>query len=157
GHPAAALHPAPDGADGRFAPVDGILPGALRGLHEGLERDRLAFLDHYGEIWAAVGGPARGGPRTRLDWGRLNQILRFADAMLAGGIPADFAEFGVWKGGGCSAGAKQWGGAGASTRRVLGFVSFQGVPAPDAQRDGMFAAGLFGDADLGEIQAFMEA
>jgi O-methyltransferase len=45
----------------------------------------------------------------------------------------------------------------ASPRRVLGFDSFCGLPAPDARRDGMLEAGVFGDVALGEIRAFMDA
>lgn len=167
GHPAAGLHPAPDGSDGRFAPLDGLSPHALRGLIAGLEADRREFLERYGEIWRAVGDCRR----TRLDWGRMNQILRFADAAIADGIEGDFTEFGVWKGGVCYAVAKRWGSREARrentdveatsvarvARRILGFDSFCGVPAPDAQRDGMFDMGLFGDVDVAEIRAFMDA
>lgn len=149
GHPAASLHPTPDGSDGRFAPLEGVAPHALRALDAGLEEDRRAFLDDYGAVWAAVGNCAR----TRLDWPRMNQALRFADAVLADGIAGDFAEFGVWKGGVCYGVASRW--AGAPDRRILGFDSFCGLPEPDQQRDGLFDAGLFGDVDLCEIRAFM--
>ncbi|MFG0285588.1 MAG: TylF/MycF/NovP-related O-methyltransferase [Phycisphaerales bacterium JB039] len=151
GHPAGALAPVPDGADGRFAPLDSIAPGALAGLLAGLEEDRRRFLATYADIWQAVGDCRR----TRLDWARMNQILRFADAMLADGIEGDFAEFGVWKGGVCFAVANRW--AHEPRRRILGFDSFRGLPEPDARRDGALQAGVFGDVDLAEIRAFMQA
>ena len=151
GHASAPLHPVPDGADGAFAPLDGIAPHALRALCAGLEDDRREFRSRYADIWEAVGDCRR----TRLGWTRMNQILRFADALLADGVEGDFAEFGVWKGGVCYAVAKRWGPE--AHRRILGFDSFRGLPEPNAQRDGALQAGVFGDVDLAEIRAFMNA
>lgn len=112
-----------------------------------------AFLAEHAEVWAQVGDFRR----TRMLWPAMANLLRHAQDVIRRGVPGDYAEFGTWKCGSLYAVARTWERLGATDRRLLGFDSFEGLPAPIERLDGPWLAkGVFADADHDECQAFFE-
>jgi O-methyltransferase len=65
---------------------------------------------------------------------RMLQLQRAAEFLIERGIPGDFIETGVWRGGACILMRAVLAAWGVTDRRVWVADSFRGLPAPDAQR-----------------------
>jgi len=65
---------------------------------------------------------------------RLSNLRRLAEDVIAKGIPGDFIETGVWRGGACILMRAVLRAYGVIDRRVWVADSFQGVPPPDQSR-----------------------
>ncbi len=65
---------------------------------------------------------------------RLRQLQQAAERVIAEGIPGDFIETGVWRGGACILLRAVLQVLGVRDRRVWLADSFAGLPAPDAER-----------------------
>ncbi|MFN7806425.1 MAG: TylF/MycF/NovP-related O-methyltransferase [Planctomycetaceae bacterium] len=105
------------------------LDAALRPLRLGLVYDRpLTATDRReGTFWPVHA-------HTMIGELRLNQLRAAAETVLREGIPGDFIETGVWRGGSCILlrGVLQaWG---VTDRRVIVADSFAGLPPPDLAR-----------------------
>ena len=151
-HSIAPFTPPPRHILERFHPTDCIGAEALAGLQRGLELDQRTFLDEFGSVWREVGNLQR----TRLKWYRFLQLGLFARIVVSEEIEGDYAEFGTWRGGSLYLVASEWRRLGQE-RRLQGFDSFEGLPAPDPYLDGsLLSAGMFDDLDLGEVQAFFD-
>jgi predicted O-methyltransferase YrrM len=112
-------------------------------------RDR--FFAEFGGVWSRIGD----FQRTRMSWLGLAHLLRHARDVIDRGIPGDYAEFGTWRGGSLFAVARAWERISATDRALLGFDSFEGLPAPDDRHDGPWLRqGVFSDVDYSEIQRF---
>ena len=70
-------------------------------------------------------------PYTMLPDDFLVHLARQVEAVLAYGIPGDFVECGVWRGGAAFLIADILRATGASDRRVWLFDSFEGLPPPE--------------------------
>jgi len=124
--------------------------GAAEQLVAGLQSDHAAMIARDGAVWSEVND----FKRTRMSWQRFSQLGQFARAVIDEAIPGDYAEFGIWRGGAVYLVASLWANL-DPTREVLGFDSFQGLPAPDGRLDGpAVREGLFSDVDFDEISAF---
>ena len=128
--------------------IDGWSAWALK-LGQALDQQR--FLRDHGALYAEVGEKQR----TRMAWQRFDQLGRFARRVLDEGVPGDYAEFGTWRGGSLYLAAQVWAQR-APERHLLGFDSFEGLPAPDARDGHRISAGMFEDADYDETCAFFE-
>lgn len=114
-------------------------------------RDR--FLAEYGAVWGLVGDYQR----TRMQWKGLAHLLRHARAVVDRGVPGGYAEFGTWRCGSLYAVARAWERFAAVDRPLLGFDSFEGLPAPVERVDGPWLhRGVFGDVDFDEVRDFFE-
>jgi len=84
-----------------------------------------AFVRHY----------MRGSAITMLPRVRLDNIRMCIENVLSDGVPGDFIETGVWRGGGCiyMRGALKV--LGGGNRTVWVADSFEGLPEPDASRE----------------------
>jgi O-methyltransferase len=82
---------------------------------------------HGGYDW-----PARA--QTMLPRGRLAHLRGLAEAALRDGVPGDFIETGVWRGGACILMRAVLAAHGVADRRVFVADSFEGLPKPDAER-----------------------
>ncbi len=119
----------------------------------GRELDYQHFLRRFGSIYAEVGGFRR----TRMAWQRFGQLGAFAERVAREQLAGDYAEFGTWRGGSLYLVARLWRDLGFP-RDLLGFDSFQGLPAPDPLRDGhRIHAGMFSDVDYDEVVGFFKA
>ncbi len=124
------------------------------GLALGRKIDRQLFRLGLGRLWRDVGMRKR----TRLSWIRFAQLARLAREVVRDGIDGDYAEFGVWRGGSLFLVASLWREAGQIERRLSGFDSFEGLPAPDHGRDGAgFFEGQFADTEFEEVAGFFAA
>jgi len=65
---------------------------------------------------------------------RLSHLRRLVEATLADGIPGDYIETGVWRGGACILMRAVLAAHGVANRRVFAADSFAGLPRPDAER-----------------------
>lgn len=65
---------------------------------------------------------------------RMLQLQRAAEFLIERGIPGDFIETGVWRGGACILMRAVLAAHGVTDRRVWVADSFQGLPPPDAER-----------------------
>ncbi len=63
---------------------------------------------------------------------RLRSLRECCEIVLERGIPGDFAETGVWRGGACIMMLAVLAAHGVGDRTVWGFDSFEGLPQPDA-------------------------
>jgi hypothetical protein len=81
---------------------------------------------------------------TMIGAARLSHLRRLTEATLADGIPGDYIETGVWRGGACILMRAVLAAYGVADRRVFVADSFEGLPRPDADRfpadrgDGLF-------------------
>jgi O-methyltransferase len=116
----------------RFRPLWWLLKrmdAALRPWRLGLVYDRpLTPADRReGTFWPVHG-------HTMIGEQRLRQLREAMETVLREGIPGDFIETGVWRGGSCilmRAVLKAWE---VTTRRVFVADSFAGLPPPDLAR-----------------------
>jgi O-methyltransferase len=122
-------------------------PGDLRDRYLGLLRDSLVGLIHEDPELAQVPGEARsvGFDRARRiegrDWPstamsmigakRMLQLQRAAQFVIERGIPGDFVETGVWRGGACILMRGVLAAYGVTDRKVWVADSFAGLPPPD--------------------------
>lgn len=112
-------------------------------------RDRLIGLsDRDGElVQLARGGVARFDANRRRegkDWParalsmigehRMRQLQRACEFVIESGVPGDFIETGVWRGGACILMRAVLAAWGVTDRRVWVADSFQGLPPPDPDR-----------------------
>lgn len=84
----------------------------------------MGFRNHY----------IRGRAHTMVPMVRLDNLQACVIDVLEEGVPGDFIETGVWRGGSCifmRGILKAWG---DTTRRVWVADSFEGLPEPDAER-----------------------
>src|SRR5512147_1897752 len=65
---------------------------------------------------------------------RMLQLQRAAEFLIERGIPGDFIETGVWRGGACILMRAVLAAHGVTDRRVWVADSFQGLPPPDVRR-----------------------
>jgi O-methyltransferase len=121
-------------------PADGMLLGVLRGIpHPSCREIKRWYLAN---VWA-LGRTAvtRGARHLGLDWPsdaetmigltRLRNVQRCAEEVLRRGVPGDFMETGVWRGGACIYLRAILAAYADRDRRVWVADSFQGVPRPD--------------------------
>ena len=71
---------------------------------------------------------------TMLSPQRLSHLRKLVEATLAEGIPGDYIETGVWRGGACILMRAVLAAHGVADRRVYVADSFEGLPRPDAER-----------------------
>jgi O-methyltransferase len=71
---------------------------------------------------------------TMLGQARLDHLVRCCLEVIGDGVPGDFIETGVWRGGACILMKGVLAAAGDATRRVFVADSFRGLPPPDAER-----------------------
>jgi len=71
---------------------------------------------------------------TMISPARLSHLRGLAEATLADGIPGDYIETGVWRGGACILMRAVLAAHGVTDRRVFVADSFEGLPRPDANR-----------------------
>ncbi|MEM1183863.1 MAG: TylF/MycF/NovP-related O-methyltransferase [Planctomycetota bacterium] len=122
--------------------------------------DRKRFMgEGWWDLWHELGWPAPDHGlevRTRLGWERLAQLVRLAEHVERQGVAGDYAEFGVWRGGAmCFVGAA-WERLGARDRRLLGFDSFEGLPAT-GERDGdKLWEGQFEDTSADMVRSLLD-
>jgi O-methyltransferase len=62
---------------------------------------------------------------------RLRSLRECCESVLRRGIPGDFVETGIWRGGACIMMAAVLAAYGCKDRRVWGFDSFEGLPPPN--------------------------
>lgn len=121
-------------------------------LRLGRMLDRRRFKLGLGSHWRRVGSRQR----TRMSWIRFAQLGHFARLVVRENVPGDYAEFGVWRGGSLYLVASLW----RSLHRdsaLLGFDSFEGLPAPDPDRDAKaLYQTQFDDTDFADVKAFFE-
>ena len=68
---------------------------------------------------------------TMIGQRRLRSLRQMAEAVIERGIPGDFIETGVWRGGACILMRAVLAAHGVTDRRVFVADSFQGLPSPD--------------------------
>ncbi|HTR58995.1 MAG TPA: TylF/MycF/NovP-related O-methyltransferase [Casimicrobiaceae bacterium] len=119
----------------------------LRGLYLDLMRDCLTGMIYDDPPLEWKGDGVRPfDPKARelgMDWParahsmigqkRMLQLQRTAEAVLEGGIPGDFIETGVWRGGACILLRAVLKAHGVTDRRVWLADSFAGLPPPDPE------------------------
>jgi O-methyltransferase len=66
---------------------------------------------------------------------RLRNLRDLAEQVLVEGVPGDFIETGVWRGGACILLRAVLKGYGVTNRRVFAADSFEGLPKPNAEHD----------------------
>ncbi len=103
-----------------------VLTGTLEGREPDVDDWRFPtqFLDHY------IRGPAY----TMVPLVRLDNIERCMNDVLANGVPGDFIETGVWRGGTTIFMRGFLAVRGVTERKVWAADSFQGLPAPDPEK-----------------------
>lgn len=82
------------------------------------------FLDHY----------IRGNAYTMVTQVRLDNLEQCMNDVLAKGVPGDFIETGVWRGGTTIFMRALLAARGVTDRRVWAADSFEGLPAPDPEK-----------------------
>ena len=111
----------------------------LRRLAQRLERGGLTMMRRIpfdaelrgrGEDWPFVG-------YTMIGRRRLDHLQHCVEQVIAEGVPGDFIETGVWRGGACMLVKKLLDAHGVRDRTVWLADSFQGMPAPKNAADGM--------------------
>jgi hypothetical protein len=112
-----------------------LLEGVLTGT---LTRDPSIDPWSDGTYEAAKRATGRDWPAmalTMIGTARMRQLREACEDVLRAGIPGDFIETGVWRGGACiymAAILQAWG---AMDRMVFAADSFEGLPRPIAQED----------------------
>jgi hypothetical protein len=103
-----------------------VLTGTLEATEPNPEDWRFPtqFLDHY----------IRGQAYTMVPVVRLDNVERCMKDVLAKGVPGDFIETGVWRGGTTIFMRALLKAHGVENRRVWVADSFQGLPEPDAEK-----------------------
>ncbi|HEY3800793.1 MAG TPA: TylF/MycF/NovP-related O-methyltransferase [Caulobacteraceae bacterium] len=102
------------------APIDTLLrTAAVRLRHPWQTRS-------WGSVW-----PARA--HTMLGKPRLRHLRGLAEATLRDGVPGDYIETGVWRGGACILMRAVLAAHGVTDRRVFVADSFEGLPRPNAE------------------------
>jgi hypothetical protein len=102
--------------------------------------------------WRGV-WPARA--HTMIGASRLSHLRRLVEATLRDGIPGDYIETGVWRGGACILMRAVLAAYGVTDRQVFAADSFEGLPRPNARaypadaRDRLFS---FADLAVSEAQ-----
>jgi O-methyltransferase len=101
------------------------------------------YQDRAIDPWARPGFDARTRDSGR-DWpeqaltmigrARLRSLRECCEILLREGVPGDFVETGIWRGGACIMMAAVLAAYENRDRRVWGFDSFQGLPPPDEAR-----------------------
>lgn len=86
-----------------------------------------AELREYGWDWPSVA-------HTMIGKKRLSNVRSLAESVLGNGVPGDFIETGVWRGGACILMRAVLDAYGITDRRVWLADSFEGLPPPDAVR-----------------------
>ncbi|MGH6971840.1 MAG: TylF/MycF/NovP-related O-methyltransferase, partial [Caulobacteraceae bacterium] len=71
---------------------------------------------------------------TMLSPERLSNLRQLTEATLRDGVPGDYIETGVWRGGACILMRAVLAAYGVTDRRVFVADSFEGLPRPDAKR-----------------------
>lgn len=94
----------------------------------GLQRLRHPWLTRRG----ALRWPARA--HTMLSRERLANLRSLAVATITEGVPGDYIETGVWRGGACILMRAVLAAYGVNDGRVIVADSFEGLPQPDAER-----------------------
>lgn len=105
----------------------GVVSTILRGLNLQLVRPAPFTIEQrmHGETWPGLAD-------TMVGMKRLDNLQDCLQSVLADGIPGDFVETGVWRGGSCIFARGLFAAHGVSDRRVFVADSFAGLPPPDA-------------------------
>lgn len=116
---------------GRRGPLAALKRRAVAALRaRGLALVRMrpydAALRAEGLDWPLVG-------MTMVGEARLDNIRHCVEAVVADGVPGDFVETGVWRGGSAIYAAAVLRSLGAIERRVWCCDSFEGMPTPDSK------------------------
>ncbi|HTQ08054.1 MAG TPA: TylF/MycF/NovP-related O-methyltransferase [Polyangiaceae bacterium] len=103
-----------------------VLTGTLEAREPDVDDWRFPtqFLDHY----------IRGTAYTMVPVVRLDNIERCMNDVVAEGVPGDFIETGVWRGGTTIFMRAFLAARGIKDRKVWAADSFQGLPEPDAEK-----------------------
>jgi hypothetical protein len=140
-------------------PAD-LLPLMSRALEDARVPDRKRFMgDGWWALWHELGWPARdhgNEESTRLGWEKLAQLTRLAEHVARSGVPGEYAEFGVWRGGAMCFVATAWERLGAGDRKVLAFDAFRGLPAGGGRDGDKLWEGQFEDTSAGHVRTVFE-
>jgi hypothetical protein len=93
----------------------------------GVERTFDKAKRHFGRDWPCVA-------HTMIGQVRLRNLRDIAELVLAEGVPGDFVETGVWRGGACILLRAILNAYGVTDRRVFAADSFAGLPKPNPDR-----------------------
>jgi glycosyltransferase involved in cell wall biosynthesis len=93
--------------------------------NRGIEKRFNSAMRQFGRDWPRVA-------HTMIGEVRLHNLRELAELTLADGIPGDFIETGVWRGGACILLRAVLKAHGITDRRVFAADSFEGLPRPDA-------------------------
>jgi protein O-GlcNAc transferase len=93
----------------------------------GIEKKFDSVMRQYGRDWPRIA-------HTMIGHLRLRNLRDLAEQVLAEGIPGDFIETGVWRGGACILLRAVLKALGVTDRRVFAADSFAGLPKPDPAR-----------------------
>jgi len=136
-----------------------LMPEVSGRLPEALVADRKRYMgEGWWSLWHELGWPAcdKGGePSTRLDWPKLAQLTRLAEHVSRAGVPGDYAEFGVWRGGAMCFAGTAFDRLGEGSRRLLGFDAFVGLPDLGARDGDRLWKGQFSDTSADAVRALM--
>lgn len=94
-------------------------------------RNQFGELLPYSEEKRSAGRDIPSQAHTMIGLHRLRHLRVVAEAAIREGIPGDFVETGVWRGGACILLAGVLRAHGDTARRVVAADSFEGLPAPD--------------------------
>lgn len=93
--------------------------------------NRLGHLLPFDPTTRAVGRDIPSQAHTMIGLRRLRHLRLLVEQALEEGIPGDFVETGVWRGGACILMAGVLSAYGVGDRRVVAADSYAGLPAPD--------------------------
>jgi len=87
----------------------------------------------YNAAWRSVGADWPADAETMVGMERLNNVEFCVKDVIANGVPGDFIETGVWRGGVCILMAAVMKVYGVTDRTVWAADSFEGLPKPDGR------------------------
>ena len=93
--------------------------------NRGVEKNFDKAMRQFGRDWPRIA-------HTMIGQVRLRNLRVLAEQVLADGVPGDFIETGVWRGGACILLRAVLKAHGVTNRRVFAADSFEGLPMPDA-------------------------
>lgn len=94
-------------------------------------RNQFGELLPYSEERRQVGRDIPSAAHTMIGARRLRHLRVLAEAAIREGVPGDFVETGVWRGGACILLAGVLRAHGVDDRKVVAADSFEGLPPPD--------------------------
>jgi O-methyltransferase len=127
------VHPGHFDSDRRVAWVDRVVEAFVRTVGRASGQD-LRLARRLTDRARAAGGPWPLTAETMIGLSRLDHLQRCVEDVLTREVPGDLIETGVWRGGATILMRAVLAVYGVSDRTVWGADSFNGVPAPDAER-----------------------